>query len=128
MKKQLTHLEILENENLIAATEKDKKIIEKNLNKKIELQYDELLHVYNEAGTYIADLKELNGINLSDIKTLKQLSDETGIYFKTLAGRLKLKSFNMIEGVDYRRMGKGQGILLSPQGVEKILKGGSKNV
>ena len=59
MKKQLTHLEILENENLIAATEKDKKIIEKNLNKKIELQYDELLHVYNEAGTYIADLKEV---------------------------------------------------------------------
>lgn len=60
-------------------------------------------------------------MKLSDIKTLQQVSEEHGIPVNTIKTRLDLKSFNMIEGEDYRRMGKGQGIIFSPEGVEKII-------
>lgn len=59
-------------------------------------------------------------MKLSDIKTLQAVANETGISKKTLAGRLTLKSFNMIEGEDYIRLGERQPILLSPLGVKKI--------
>lgn len=59
-------------------------------------------------------------MKLSDIRTLKDVALEYGIPVPTLKTRLTLKSLNMIEGEDYRRMGKGQGVLLSPEGVKKI--------
>ncbi|MBU3195632.1 hypothetical protein KPL26_03000 [Clostridium algidicarnis] len=59
-------------------------------------------------------------MKLSDIKTIKDVALEYNIPVPTLKTRLTLKSLNMIEGEDYRRMGKGQSVLLSPQGVEKI--------
>lgn len=61
-------------------------------------------------------------MKLSDIKTLKDISLEYKIPIDTLKTRLTLKSFQMIEGTDYRRMGTGQGILFSPTGVKKITK------
>lgn len=61
-------------------------------------------------------------MKLTDIKTLKEISTEYNIPFTTLQTRLTLKSFNLIENEDYRRMGKGQSIIFSPEGVEKITK------
>ena len=61
-------------------------------------------------------------MKLSDIKTLQEVSREYDIPVETLKTRLTLKSFNLIENEDYRRMGKGQGIIFSPSGVEKITK------
>ncbi|MEG1482920.1 MAG: hypothetical protein RSA57_03880 [Cetobacterium sp.] len=59
-------------------------------------------------------------MELIDIKTIQEVSLEYNIPVPTLKTRLTLKSLNMIDGHDYRRMGKGQGILLSPEGVKKI--------
>lgn len=60
-------------------------------------------------------------MKLSDIKTLQEVALEYEIPVPTLKTRLTLKSFNLINGEDYRRMGKGQGIILSPEGVKKIV-------
>ena len=61
-------------------------------------------------------------MKLADIKTIQEVSLENEISINTLKGRLKLTSFGLIEDVDFRRMGKGQGVLLSPDGVKKITK------
>jgi len=61
-------------------------------------------------------------MKLSEIKTIQEVALEYNIPVPTLKTRLTLKSLNMIEGKDYRRMGKGQSVLLSPEGVEKITK------
>lgn len=61
-------------------------------------------------------------MNLNDIKTLREIAVEHNISAKTLTLRLKLKSFNMIEGIDYKKLGPRMPILLSPSGVEKIIK------
>lgn len=61
-------------------------------------------------------------MKLSDIKTLQEVSREYNIPFPTLQTRLTLESFNMIEGVDYRKLGKRLPTLLSPTGIEKIIK------
>ena len=65
---------------------------------------------------------ELLKMKLSEIKTLQDVAKEYDISFHTLQTRLKSKNFNLIENEDYRRMGKGQSILLSPEGVKKIVK------
>jgi len=61
-------------------------------------------------------------MKLLDIKTLQDVSIEYGISINTLKSRLKLTSFGLIQDVDYRRMGKGQNVLLTPLGVRKITK------
>lgn len=61
-------------------------------------------------------------MELSDIKTLQQISAEYSIPVSTLKTRLKLSSFEMIKNVDYRRMGVHQGILFSPKGLIKIIR------
>ena len=61
-------------------------------------------------------------MKLSDIKTLKQISNEHNIPVVTLKKRIKLKSFDMIENEDYRSLGPRQATLLSPEGIEKITK------
>jgi len=61
-------------------------------------------------------------MKLLDIKTLQDVSLEYGISINTLKSRLQLTSCGLIEDVDYRRMGKGQSVLLTPLGVEKIIK------
>lgn len=57
---------------------------------------------------------------LNDIKTLQDISKEIGISVKTLQGRLALKSFNMIEGEDYKKLGERQPTIFSNIGVKKI--------
>ena len=57
-------------------------------------------------------------MNLTDIKTLRQVSKEYNIPFPTLQSRLAY----LIENVDYKKLGSGQGTILSPEGVEKIIK------
>lgn len=59
-------------------------------------------------------------MKLKDIKTMREVALEYDISVDTLKTRLTLKSLNLIEGEDFRRMGKGQGILFSPEGVVKI--------
>jgi hypothetical protein len=61
-------------------------------------------------------------MKLSDIKTLHEVSLQYNIPVATLKTRLTLPNFEMIENVDFRRMGKGQGVLFSPEGVKKIIK------
>ena len=65
---------------------------------------------------------ELLKMKLSEIKTLQDVAKEYDIPLNTLQTRLKSKTFNLIENEDFRRMGKGQSILLSPEGVKKIVK------
>jgi len=57
---------------------------------------------------------------LADIKTLQEIARETGTPVRTLQDRLKLKSLNMIDGEDYKKLGVRLPTLLSPQGVKKI--------
>lgn len=59
-------------------------------------------------------------MNLNDIKTLKEVSEEIEVSVKTLQGRLILKSFNMIENEDYKKLGERQPTILSALGVRKI--------
>lgn len=59
-------------------------------------------------------------MKLSEIKTLQEIARETGIPVRTLQDRLILKSLNMIEGEDYKKLGVRLPTLLSPEGVKKI--------
>ena len=61
-------------------------------------------------------------MKFSDIKTIKEVSIEYKIKVATLKSRIYLKSTNMIEDEDYKRMGERQGILLSPKGIAKLTK------
>jgi len=63
-------------------------------------------------------------MELTDIRTLKEVARDYNIPYQTLQWRLDSKALNMIEGVDYKRLGQRMPTLLSPQGVIKILKGG----
>ena len=62
-------------------------------------------------------------MNLTDIKTLKEVARDYNISSFTLKTRLSSKKLNMIEGIDFRILGPRMPTLLSPQGVIKILKG-----
>lgn len=66
-------------------------------------------------------------MKLSDIKTLQEVSREYGISFSTLQTRLGLKNFGLVEGQDYRKLGRGQPTILSPEGIEKITKKTTKS-
>lgn len=72
--------------------------------------------------SFIEESEKVIVLKLSDIKTLREVSEETGIYIKTLLKRIDLKSYNMIEGIDFRKLGKRQPIILSPEGIKKITK------
>ena len=61
-------------------------------------------------------------MKLSDIKTLQDVSREYNIPFPTLQTRLESKNLNLIEGEDYKKLGKRLPTLLSPSGIEKIIK------
>jgi hypothetical protein len=59
MRSSITNLIILEEtKNLVPVAAEDRKVIIEHLNEQVDIWYDEDLKVYNEAGTYIADLKE----------------------------------------------------------------------
>jgi len=60
-------------------------------------------------------------MKLSDIKTLREVAREYNIPVRTLQDRLILKSLNLIEGEDYKKLGLKLPTLLSPQGVNKII-------
>ncbi|BDC03424.1 hypothetical protein [Clostridium perfringens] len=65
-------------------------------------------------------------MNLKDIKTTKEVSLEYNIPIRTVHNRIE--SCNLLEGVDYRKLGERQPTLLSPSGVEKILKNNKKRL
>jgi hypothetical protein len=56
-------------------------------------------------------------MELKDIITLTEVATLYTISRQTLRGRLKY----LVEGVDYRKLGERQPILLTPKGAEKIL-------
>jgi hypothetical protein len=62
-------------------------------------------------------------MELKDIKTLKEISEEYGIGLKTVSLRLQLliDRNELIDGKDYRKFGKGQATILSPTAVEEIV-------
>ena len=57
-------------------------------------------------------------MKIKDIRTLSEVSIQYNISIKTLQSRLK----NLDEDVDYRKLGKRQPTILSPTGIEKIIK------
>ncbi|NFL43111.1 hypothetical protein FDB61_15600 [Clostridium botulinum] len=57
-------------------------------------------------------------MELKDIKTLTEVAEEYNISIKTLQSRLKY----LKEDVEYRKLGKRQPTLLTPEGVNKIIK------
>lgn len=57
--------------------------------------------------------------NLSEIKTLVEVSKEYNIPITTLRDRL----IKLTEGVDFKRLGKRLPTLITPTGIEKIIKG-----
>lgn len=61
-------------------------------------------------------------MQLKDIKTLREVAEESGISYRTLTDRINLKSFDLIEGIDYKKLGPRNPIILSPSGIKKILK------
>ena len=61
-------------------------------------------------------------MKITEVKTLQEVSREYGIPFTTLQTRLNLKSFNLIEYVDYRKLGKRQPTIFTPEGIKKITK------
>lgn len=61
-------------------------------------------------------------MELKDIKTLPEVARKYDIPAVTLKKRLGYKSYNMVEGIDYRRLGPRLPILLSPDGVKKIIE------
>jgi len=61
-------------------------------------------------------------MKLNEVRNLKQISEEYDIKVETLKKRIKLKSFDMIEGEDYILQGERQPTLLSPEGIEKITR------
>ena len=60
-------------------------------------------------------------MKLSDIKTLQEVAREYNIPFPTLQTRLNSSTLELIEGEDYKRLGKRLPTLLSPSGIKKIL-------
>jgi len=60
-------------------------------------------------------------MELKDIKTLSEVAEQSAISYNTLKSRLKLKSLNLIENVDYKKLGERQATILSPSGIKKIL-------
>ena len=56
-------------------------------------------------------------LKLSDIKTLTEVSVQYGIPLKTLQSRLS----QLKEDTEYKRLGKRQATILTPQGIEKII-------
>ncbi len=57
-------------------------------------------------------------MKLKDIKTLTEVAEEYNIPIKTLQSRLKY----LKEDVEYRKLGKRKPTLLTPEGVNKIIK------
>lgn len=96
----------------------------------MDIKIKELLEKQAAQELYIKELKaiilqkEKNNIKLTDIKTLQEVSVEYGIPVPTLKTRLTLSSFDLIENLDYLKMGSRQGTLLAPSGIEKIIKKG----
>ena len=62
-------------------------------------------------------------MELADVKILSNISEEYGIPVTTLQDRLK----HLKEGKEYKKLGKRQPTLLSPEGVIKIIKESKKN-
>lgn len=65
-------------------------------------------------------------MKLKDIKTLQEVSREYNIPYPTLQTRLKLESYGLIEGIDYKKLGQRMPTLLSLSGIEKIIKSAKK--
>lgn len=61
-------------------------------------------------------------MELKDIMTLSEVSEKYGIKRETLKKRLGYKSYNLVEGIDYKYLGPRMPVLLSPEGVKKIIK------
>ena len=59
-------------------------------------------------------------MKLSDIKTLREVAEQSAVPYQTLKSRLKLKSLELVEGSDYKKLGARMPTILSPSGILKI--------
>ena len=64
----------------------------------------------------------MRNIQLKDIKTLREVAEEYNIPFTTLQYRLE----NLKEGIEYRKLGKRQPTILTPEGAKKLINGLNK--
>lgn len=61
-------------------------------------------------------------MELRDIKTLQEISKEYNIPFTTLQTRLSSKGLDLVDGKDFKRLGKRMPTIFSPKGILKITK------
>ncbi|MFU0784328.1 hypothetical protein [Clostridium sp.] len=87
-------------------------------------EYTSILYEKTDAWKMVSISKTTaDGVfGLADVKTLQDVGREYNIPFPTLQTRLSLPGFNLMEGVDYMKLGKRQPTILAPSGIEKITK------
>jgi len=59
-------------------------------------------------------------MKLRDIKTVNEVAIENNISRQTLLSRID--TLDLVEGEDFKKLGRRMPILLSPQGIDKVLK------
>jgi len=59
-------------------------------------------------------------MQLKDVKTVNEVAIEYDISRQTLLSRIE--SLDLTEGVEIKRLGRRMPILLSPEGIKKVLK------
>lgn len=58
-------------------------------------------------------------MELKDIKTVNEVAVEHNISRQTLLSRIVARS--LVEDIDFKKLGRRMPILLSPQGIDKLL-------
>lgn len=86
-----------------------------------EAIFEELLNCLYGGSVRILD-EYIEPLTLESVTTLQEVSKAYNIPPTTLRTRLELRSFDMIEGEDYKRLGDRMPTLLSPVGIKKITR------
>lgn len=63
-------------------------------------------------------------MNINEVLTLSEVAEKYKVPVETLRYRLK----NLEEGTDYRKLGKGQSIIITKAAVKKLVKGCSSYI
>ena len=83
--------------------------------------FAELLNCLYGGSVRILD-EYIEPLTLESVTTLQEVSKNYNIPPTTLRTRLELRSFDMVEGEDYKKLGDRMPTLLSPVGVKKITR------
>lgn len=83
--------------------------------------FEELLNCLYGGSVRMLD-EYIEPLTLESVTTLQEVSRNYNIPPTTLRTRLELRSFDMVEGEDYKKLGDRMPTLLSPIGVKKITR------